>query len=264
MKIIPLDSELRAAANDPVLALPLVASLFGFAQARELSRGIWELGEFCGRRIFYAASRKRALLPLLESIPVALCIYGVAEEDVSLGACAKRARPLTEIVVRNPDTGTLELASHVRDEFVRSRGLCPRQKGIGLVSRMPFWCALIRDWYQEMRKSKRFGPPTIAWIVNWFRTQTIVQKRAIGCSESTIHRDLKILSNPPTGSEAEALSATFIFLWTQCSDENFVLYHSDESLTSLVKRTFSPKKGPPPDMLPPTDAYGRPAYRSAS
>lgn len=264
MQIQPLDPDVTVAVDDPHRAIELIGRLMGFSLAREVTAGIWTLGKFRSRSVFYARELTNDVRPFLASDTRAVCIYGRGGTDTSLGTVAKRCRALAELVVRKPHS-ELELDRNAINALVppRTASLFRDQKGKGLLSRLPDWCRLMQDWYALVRAGKEnFRPPPQKWIHWWFWECASPPVRAARYSLRTLMYDLHNLLTPKPGSDIEALCASFILLWVGVTDPKFVLKCSEKSLASMVKSAFAYNGKPPPEMLP-EQLHGRTPYRAA-
>lgn len=262
-----LDSEIASAASTPKAALDILSRLLGIMVIRECLHGIWRLQDFNGRPVYFAAKYTHDVRVLLASEKRAVCVYGKADRSVTPGAEATRARAFTQLVVRNKQTRELELDHDVLRALVppRTAKLYRDQKGMGLLHRLMDWIRMIEAWYGLMREGKeKYRRPPMKWVKQWFENEASRSIRNANPSEKTLKRDLRALRYPPKGSVAESLGVSFNYLWLQCYNPEFVHNQSQRKLAEIIVRAFTVNGNPPPDLLPPVDVYGRPAYRSAS
>ena len=268
-----LDPEIAAAASTPKMALDILSRLLGKTVIRECLRGIWRLQDFNGRPVYFAAKYTHDVRVLLASEKRAVCVYGKVDRSATPGAEATRTRAFTQLVVRNEQTREIELDHNVLCDLVppRTAKLYRDMKGSGLLSRLMDWEKMIEWWFGQLREALKQGrkvkcrPPSMKTIAyEWFEKYASRATRNAKPSVRTLKRDLRELRHPSKGSVAERLGVSFNYLWLQCYDPNFICRDSQRTLSEVVTKVFAICGKPPPDMLPPTDAYGRPAYRSAS
>lgn len=268
-----LDPEIASAASTPKKALAMLSRHLGKTVIRECLRGIWKLQDFNGRPVYFAATYTHEVCILLASEKRAVCVYGKVYPSLTPGAEATRTRAFTQLVVRNEQTGEIELDPDVLSDLIppRTAKLYRDMKGSGLLSRLMDWEMMLEWWCKQLREALKRGdkvkcrPPSMKTIAyEWFEKRASRATRNAKPSVRTLKRDLRELRHPSKGSVAERLGVSFAYLWSQCYDVNFVRNDSQRTLSEVVAKAFAINGKPPPDMLPPTDAYGRPAYRSAS
>jgi len=218
----------------------VVSKAFGFVGWRQMDPGIWRLGWY-RYRVMYYTEEPSLLRDYLTSDRLAVFVYDGSKQLDLPANLAQRGRSVMQLLIPKDD-GTYEPDVAMLDQLVprRTAGLVGRRHaGGGLNQRIYAWSLMMCGWYERLKsgQERRLRQPPIKWVAEFFGSSSAPrQVRLAGVSVRTLKRDLAELLHPQPGSAAELLSGEFIYLWTQCTNLHFVMNESEIRLRTLVER----------------------------
>lgn len=268
MTVSKMAPEVASACRNAAEALALLAEHVGFTAARQVAEGIWNLGSFRNRAVFYAETATAAVGPFLVSNPRSFLIFGSPDGELPK-VCENRSVALSELLPLDPFKGRAALDRRELDRLAKpvTAGLCVGGRAAikpvsGLPLRLVAWKQFLREHYEEMRREKRCWRPRWDDIWRWFAESGPASFRAAPPGIRTLKRDAALLTRW-NGQGVDQRDAEFLLLWLQMEDEKFVFDHSQRTLPDLINGLFG-SRAVPPSLLPKTRPDGRPLYDAAS
>lgn len=230
---------------NPQLAAKTLADALGLEVEREVADGVWLLGVFHRRTLYFAAEPNAELRARLMTDRHAVFVFAVANADTFNGypdSCVHRGRSLTDVLKLDiygeivPDADRLdELAPR------RTAGIINGRRGNGnpIAARRVEWVRFFAYWYAKCRDEKKARRPEWKEIAAWFAQ---LANNPVGNDEPsirTLQRDLRTLTHYD-GRGVDMRSSDITLMWEKVDDESFVLNLSkDHPLPEVVKAAFA-------------------------
>ena len=238
------NSTITQLASDPRVAVKTLASALDLEVEREVADGLWRLGRFHGRMMYFAAEPNKDLKARLMNDCHAIFIYcqvGADSFDGFPASCTRRGRAFTE-VIRPVAEGGWTQDEKVLDGLAprRTAGIINGRRGNGEAAalRRVEWMRFMAYWYGNLRSEKNAFRPSWKKIQTWFHESACESVRRDRPSIRTLQRDVEVLTKP--GKDEHLRSSDFTLLWEKMDDMRFVLNESLEfKLPDIVRTAFA-------------------------